>query len=97
VIDRTNKLDPASLDSDAESLGFRAFSLVRADRLDEANAIAAALKKREGNYRAAAWAAATPSTLIYAHGLERIRGSGVRLEGHRERLSDRTDFFLLLR
>jgi tetratricopeptide (TPR) repeat protein len=54
------KLDPASPDSDAELLGFRAISLYALNRPKEAHAIADALAPREGYFKAITWSKAIP-------------------------------------
>lgn len=60
VVRRTDSLDPKSRESNSEALAFRAISLIRLNKPDEALAIAAVLEHREGDYRAGAWAHAIP-------------------------------------
>lgn len=57
---RCADLDPASPEVHADVLGFRALSLMRSGKPKPALEIAAALKRREGDYRATAWSKVIP-------------------------------------
>jgi tetratricopeptide (TPR) repeat protein len=56
----TAGVDARQPDSDPELAGFRALALNALGRVDEAKAIAAALKGRKGDYRVTAWTKALP-------------------------------------
>ncbi|MEX2217585.1 MAG: tetratricopeptide repeat protein [Phycisphaerales bacterium] len=58
VLKLTGALDPRT--SDSEQVGFRGLALVALKRTDEAKALAAALREKDGDYRATTWSKAIP-------------------------------------
>lgn len=56
IATRLASLDPASPRTDPDMLGFQALAFLSLDRAADARNITAALSKRQGDYRAGAWA-----------------------------------------